>query len=70
VKVLCLSLRELLAQMGTTPAEFFASMTPEEDTELRQLAIDACMNALRQSNEASVRADAMEALTALGVLKQ
>jgi hypothetical protein len=68
VKVLCLSLRELLAQVGTTPAEFFAGMTPEEDAELRRLAIDACMNALRKSNEASVRADAMEALTALGVI--
>ena len=68
VKVLGMSLDELLAFQGTTRAEFAAGIeTP--DAELRQLAERTCIDVLRRSDEPAVRGDAMDILTELGVLR-
>lgn len=62
-----MSLRELLAFMGMTEAQFIEGMSPEVE-EFRQLAVDACMRALRDCNEPAVRADALEVLAGMGVM--
>jgi hypothetical protein len=69
IKVLCMSLRELLTFMGMTPAEFGAGMSPKAEVEFRQLAAAACRDALRDCNEPSVRADAYDLLVNLGIIK-
>ena len=68
IKVLCMSFRELLASMGMTEAQFINGMAPEVEQELKQLAVDACMRALRDCNNPSVRADALAVLTGMGVM--
>jgi hypothetical protein len=70
IKVLSMSLRELLAFMGIPLADFVSGMSPAVEQELRQLAIDGCMAALRECNDPAVRADAHKVLVDLGVLKQ
>ena len=69
VKVLCMSLRELLAHMGTTIGDFAAGLSPEVDKEFRHLAIQTCMEALHANTDAATRADAVELLTGLGALR-
>jgi hypothetical protein len=70
IKVLCMSFPELLAHMGTTREECAKLVTPEEAESDRRLAISTCMDVLRTSNDAQVRADALDVLTSMGVLKQ
>ncbi len=70
IKVLCMSLHELLAFMGISAADFAAGISPELDQELRQSAIDACYSAMRECPDPSVRADAYELLIEMGVVKR
>jgi len=68
LRVLGMSLHELLALMGTTPAEF-AGTSPKVEAEFRQLAVDACMGALRDCDDPAVRKDAYDLLVKMGVLQ-
>jgi len=70
IRVMGMSLHELLAFMGITEAELAAGISPKVEGEFRQLAIDACMGALRECNEPTVRKDAFDLLIKLGILKQ
>lgn len=68
VKVLGMSLDELLAFQGISRAEFAAGIkTP--DAELRQIAERFCVDVLRRSDDPAVRGAAMDILTDLGVLQ-
>ncbi len=67
VKVICLTLPEAQA-MGYAPDDLFQDQTPEAEAEMRQLAVSASMDALRNSPDATVRLDAMKLLNDLGVL--
>lgn len=68
VKVLGMSLDELLACMGISRADFAAGLRTD-DAELRQLAESTCKEVLRRSDDATVRADAMDLLTDMGVFR-
>lgn len=68
IKVQGMSLRELLAFMGMSEAQFIDGMAPEVEQEFKQLAVDACMKALRDCNDPAVRADALRVLTGMGVM--
>jgi hypothetical protein len=68
VKVMGMSLDELLAFRGISRADFAAGLTIP-DVELRELAESTCKDVLRRSNDAAVRADAMDLLADLGVLQ-
>lgn len=68
VKVLGMSLDELLAFEGISRDEFAAGLKTN-DAELRQLAESTCKDVLRRSNDAAVRADAMDLLTDMGVFR-
>lgn len=70
VKVLCMSFRELLAAQGLAMEHMRAGYTHEDEAEDRQRAIEACTATLRDSNDPTVRADAFEVLTSMGVIKQ
>lgn len=65
IKVLCLSLAEAQA-MGFAPADMFNDMTPEQEAGMRQLVVATCTEAMRDSNDATVRADAYALLVSLG----
>lgn len=60
--------RQLLALSGKTPEQFIASLDSATLLELRHLAIDACVDALRYCNDPAVRADASGVLVKLGVI--
>ncbi len=68
IKVFCLSFAEAQA-MGFAPDDLFANQTPEEEAEIRQLCIENCIAALRESPDATVRADALKLLTEMGVMQ-
>ena len=68
VKVLGMSLDEVLAFMGISRDDFAAGLATD-DAELRQLAEGTCKDVLRRSNDAAVRADAMDLLTDMGVFR-
>lgn len=70
IKVMCMSLREMLAFMGVSVTDFAAGISPEVERELRQVAIEGCMAAMLECNDPSVRADAHKLLVDMGVLKQ
>jgi hypothetical protein len=70
IKVLPMSLDELLAHMGMTRAELAAGVSPAMEQEFRQLGIEACMKVLRECNEPQVRAEAVDLLTSMGALGQ
>ena len=67
VKVMGMSLDELLAFMGISREEFASSVTIT-DAELRELTKRTCKDVLRRSNDPAVRADAMDLLVATGAL--
>jgi hypothetical protein len=64
-----MSLAGSLAHMGTTRKELATSLSPDEGSD-RQLVIDTCMAALRESNEPAVRREAYDLLIKLGVLTE
>jgi hypothetical protein len=68
IKVLCVTLVEAQA-LGLAPRDLFRDQTPEDDAAMRQAALNACMGALHNSPDARVRADAIEMLTNLGVMR-
>jgi hypothetical protein len=70
LRVLPMSLDELVAQMRMTRAELTAVTPPTDDDADRKLVIDTCMGALRESSDQHVRAEAVEVLTGMGVLRQ
>jgi hypothetical protein len=70
MKVLSLTLEETLTLCGISRAELFADMTPADDTALKQQAVAACMDVLRESNDATVRKSAFDLLYGLGALPQ
>lgn len=70
IKVLPMSFPELVAQTGTTREEIAKTLTPKDREADRQLIIDACWRALRESNDPAVRTEASEILTGMGVPKQ
>ena len=67
VKVFCLTLIEAQA-MGFAPADLFADQTTEDAAAMRQAVVKACNDAVRNSPDAKVRADAMKLLTDLGAM--
>lgn len=69
IRVLPMSLAELLAHMGLTQAELAAEGSPEASDRDRQLVIDTCMAALRECNEPAVRQEAYDLLSNLGAIK-
>jgi len=70
IKVLCMSLRELLAFMGISIADFVAGMSPAVELELRRVAIEGCFTVLRECNDPSVREAAMTVLSKMGFIKR
>ena len=68
VKVLGMSLDEVLALQVISRESFAAGITTP-DGELREMAERTCKDVLRRSDDAAVRADAMDLLTDLGVLR-
>ena len=68
VKVLGMSLDELLAFKGISRDEFAASISPEADVETRRLAVATCKEALRDCNDPAVRRDAYDLLVSIGEL--
>jgi hypothetical protein len=68
VKVLGMSLDELLAFKGISREEFVASISPEAHAEARQLAVAACKEALCDCNDSAVRRDAYHLLIGMGEL--
>lgn len=68
VKVLGMSLDELLAFKGISREEFVASVSPEADAEMRRSAVATCKEALRDCNDSAVRRDAYELLVRMGEL--
>lgn len=68
MKLLPMTGAELLAFLNVAPGKLFDA--PEEDAEMRALAITTCRSALLNSNEPSVRADAMALLVNLGEMPQ
>ncbi|MGX0876321.1 hypothetical protein ACSSV4_000998 [Roseovarius sp. MBR-154] len=69
LKVLCLSLTEA-QRMGLAPDGMFQDQTPEEEAQMRQLVVTTCLEVLRDSDDAKVRADAMRLVKELGVVAQ
>lgn len=69
VKLFCLTAVEMADAMGIDPATLFADQTAQEQAEMRQLAVTACKDALRDSPLATVRADALQLLINMGELK-
>jgi hypothetical protein len=57
----------MIAQMGITHEQLTLGQSAFGEPD-RQLVIDTCMAALRESNEPGVRADAFKLLTDMGVL--
>lgn len=68
VKVLGMSLDELLAFKGVSRDDFVASISPEGDVEIRRFAVAACKEALRDCNDPAVRRDAYDLLVDMGEL--
>lgn len=69
VKLFCLTALEMADAMGIDPATLFADQTPQEQAEMRQLVVNNCKDALRDSPLATVRADALQLLINIGELK-
>lgn len=67
VKVLCLSLWEARA-MGYVPASLFHDQTPCEGETVRRAVVNTCTDALRHSDDARVRAEALQLLNDLGAM--
>jgi hypothetical protein len=55
---------------GISRAELFADMTPADTEALKQQAVTACMDVLRESDDATVRKSAFDLLCGLGALPQ
>jgi len=62
IKVLCLSFLEACKVQGLNPATLFEHQTPDDAAAMRQQAITNCNDALRNSNDPRVRAEALELL--------
>lgn len=69
IKVIPMSLDEMLAHIGMTREEF-AKGLPIDDIAARKLVVDTCMEALRDCADPAVRADALDLLTSLGVVQK
>lgn len=69
IKVIPMSLPEMLAHIGTTPKRLAAGLSPDDEASDRQLVVDTCMSALRECNEPQVRKDAYDLLVSIGVMK-
>lgn len=69
VKLFCLSGIEMADAMGIDPATLFAGQSPEEEAEMRQLVVNNCKDALRDSPSAAIRADAIQLLTDMRVMQ-
>ncbi|WP_146203008.1 hypothetical protein [Silicimonas algicola] len=69
IKVLCLSRREVETVFRFSFAEELAATeTPEQAEEMYQAIKTTCLEALRNSSDPRVRADAMETLQGMGVV--
>lgn len=68
LKVVGLSLDELLAFKGISRDEFVAGISPESDAEMTKLTVATCKEALRDCNDPAVRRDAYDLLVAMGEL--
>jgi hypothetical protein len=66
IRVLPMTLAELLAHMGTTREQLAQGASPEDDAADRKLIIDTCMAVLRECNDAAVRTDAYNLLVSMG----
>ena len=69
IKVLCLSAREAEAVFGFSLKEGLAHETPWQAAEMHEAIKANCLQALRTSPDAQVRAEAMELLQGMGVLQ-
>jgi hypothetical protein len=71
IRVVPMTLAELLAHMGTTHNELMAAPSGSaDDAADRQLVIDTCRTVLRECNEQAVRQDAYDLLASLGGISQ
>lgn len=70
VKVLPMTIIELMGFMGMDPAEFAASLSPKDAEQDRQLVVATCMEILRECNDAAVRKEAYDLLTSIGEIQQ
>lgn len=62
IKVLCVTHLEACAVLQIKPADLFANETPEQEAAMRQVVVTACHDALRNSQDANVRSDALKLL--------
>lgn len=69
VKVLPMTITELMNFMGVDAAAFAASLTEEAEVELRQATVFACKEALREADDASVRKEAYDLLVGMGEMR-
>ena len=70
IRVLPMSLDELLSHMGMTREELASGLDAADEEADRKLVIDTCMAVLRESSDQHVRAEAVEVLTGIGALRQ
>jgi len=69
IRVLPMSLPEMLAHMRMPPEKLAAGLDADDGAD-RKLITDTCMAALRESSDQHVRAEAFALLTSMGVLGQ
>lgn len=69
VKVLPMTIIELMNFMGVDAAAFAANLTEAEEAGLRRATVTACKEALREADDASVRKEAYDLLVGMGELR-